>query len=378
MGMLLPISTLTVTRFRSLRGLTAGPFGRVNLITGKNNTGKSTLLEAIRVLVTDGAPGTLFSILNYREELTASDREAPITPLDSPWFSSLFSDFPDLTGCGEPFTVSSAAGDSMPLKTVEIKVGWYSEQVDDETGNHRFIPVTGTDPPDENEAVPFLEIKAPHRQRRIRLDSLRSMAGRRVVEGMGTEGLRMPCLYLDPFSGRSPSHLGVLWDAIALTSRERQVVEALRIISPDIEAVSMIGSGNGNRFRTAIAKSRQFRAPVSLRTFGDGVNRLFGIILSLVNAAGGVLLVDEIENGLHHSILPDVWKIIFQMADELNVQIFATSHSWDCVDSFQQAANVHPQTGVLARLTSLNGKIIPTLFSENELRIAARDQIEVR
>ncbi|RYD26552.1 MAG: ATP-binding protein, partial [Verrucomicrobiaceae bacterium] len=189
---------------------------------------------------------------------------------------------------------------------------------------------------------------------------------------------RMPCLYLDPFSGRSPSRLGVLWDAIALTNGEKQVVEALRIISPDIEAVSMIGSENGNRSRTVIAKSRQFRAPVSLRTFGDGVNRLFGIILSLVNAAGGVLLVDEIENGLHHSILPEVWRVIFQMADELNVQIFATSHSWDCVDSFQQAANVHPQTGVLARLTALDGRIIPTLFSENELRIAARDQIEVR
>src|SRR6478752_10031913 len=133
MGLSLPISTLKVTRFRTLRNLTAGPFGRVNLITGRNNTGKSTLLEAIRVLVTDGAPSTLFSILNYREESMVSDGEVPVTPPGSPWFSSLFSDFPDLSGCGEPFTVSNAGGDAKYLNTVEVKVGWYSEVVDAET-----------------------------------------------------------------------------------------------------------------------------------------------------------------------------------------------------------------------------------------------------
>lgn len=193
-----------------------------------------------------------------------------------------------------------------------------------------------------------------------------------------SEGPRIPCIYLDPFSSRSTSHLATQWDAIALTDAEKLVVEALRIISPDIEAVSMIGSEGGSRSRTAIAKSECFSSPISLRSFGDGVNRLFGIILSLVNASGGVLLVDEIENGLHHSILVEVWNVIFQMAELLNVQVFATSHSWDCVDSFQQAANSHPQTGVLARLTAVDDRIIPTLFSEEELRIAARDQIEAR
>lgn len=374
--MSLPVSTLTVTRFRSLRNLTVGPFGRVNLITGKNNTGKSTLLEAIRVLVTDGAPSTLFSILNYRGESAVSDRELPITLPESPWFSSLFSCFPNLSGCSEPFSISSGNGDSESTKTVEVKVGWYSEQVDEKTGDRRTVPTTETDLFGETDSVPFLEIKNPYRQRRIRLDDRRALLRRGLIDL--AEAPRIPCIYIEPFSSRSTSQLGALWDAIALTNGEKQVVEALRIIAPDIEAVSMIGSETSSRPRTAIAKSRQFRAPVSLRTFGDGVNRLFGIILSLVNAEGGVLLVDEIENGLHHSILPEVWRVIFRMAEELNIQVFATTHSWDCVDAFQQAANEHPEVGVLARLTAYDGRIIPTLFSENELRIAARDQIEVR
>jgi hypothetical protein len=170
----------------------------------------------------------------------------------------------------------------------------------------------------------------------------------------------------------------VLWDSIALKEEEKQVVVALQIISSDIEAVSMIGSDVGSRSRPAIAKSRVYPNPIPLRTFGDGVNRLFGIILSLSCAKGGVLLVDEIENGLHHSILTKVWAVIFQMARTLNVQVFATTHSWDCIKSFQEAANNDAEEGVLVRLTLKGDAVIPTLLREEQLRIASRDQIELR
>jgi AAA15 family ATPase/GTPase len=88
--------------------------------------------------------------------------------------------------------------------------------------------------------------------------------------------------------------------------------------------------------------------------------------------------VDEIENGLHHSILTKVWKVIFQMARTLNVQVFATSHSWDCIESFQDAANSDPGDGVLVRLTANADTVVSTLFREDELKIAARNQIELR
>lgn len=66
------VRNLEIKGFRALSELSIAPFGRVNLITGKNNAGKSSLLEAIRILVTGGALRTLFDILNYREELGAS------------------------------------------------------------------------------------------------------------------------------------------------------------------------------------------------------------------------------------------------------------------------------------------------------------------
>jgi hypothetical protein len=74
----------------------------------------------------------------------------------------------------------------------------------------------------------------------------------------------------------------------------------------------------------------------------------------------------------------DIWRAIFRLAKDLNVQVFATSHSWDCVRAFQEAASESPQDGVLVRLSRLDDRIVPTLFSEKELKIVTRDGIEVR
>ncbi len=81
---------------------------------------------------------------------------------------------------------------------------------------------------------------------------------------------------------------------------------------------------------------------------------------------------------MHHSILEKVWETVFHLARSLDVQVFATTHSWDCIRSFQKAAGKDPEDGVLIRVTNRDGIIIPTLFREDELAIAAREHIEVR
>jgi AAA15 family ATPase/GTPase len=115
-----------------------------------------------------------------------------------------------------------------------------------------------------------------------------------------------------------------------------------------------------------------------LRSFGDGLNRLFGIVLSLVNAKDGFLLIDEFENGMHHTVQLDVWRGIFRLSKLLNVQVFATSHSWDAVETFQKAAAEDREEGLLIRLSKKGDEVIPTLFREGELAVAARNKIEVR
>jgi AAA15 family ATPase/GTPase len=111
--------------------------------------------------------------------------------------------------------------------------------------------------------------------------------------------------------------------------------------------------------------------------------RILQLILAVFPARGGFLLIDEFENGLHFSVQEEVWKIIFMLAKELDIQVFATTHSWDCIESFTKVALSVPDNGVLfkmsrSRLTSDNGKIIATVYNEAALQTITASELEVR
>ncbi len=127
-----------------------------------------------------------------------------------------------------------------------------------------------------------------------------------------------------------------------------------------------------------MVRASNIARPVSLGTFGDGASRIFALALALVNAQGGILLVDEFENGLHHTVQTDVWRMVFRLAERLDVQVFVTTHSRDAVRTFQQAAAESPEEGVLLRLTRVGDDIVPTVASEDDLAVATRHDIEVR
>ena len=76
---------------------------------------------------------------------------------------------------------------------------------------------------------------------------------------------------------------------------------------------------------------------VPLQMMGEGMMRLAAIALTIANTENGTVLIDEIENGLHHSVLVKVWKAIINVAKKSNVQIFATTHSWECIQAAHEA-----------------------------------------
>ena len=93
------------------------------------------------------------------------------------------------------------------------------------------------------------------------------------------------------------------------------------------------------------------------------------------------LLIDEVENGIHYSLQRDFWKMIMKAAHENNVQVFATTHSWDCVRGFAWAAEEMEEVeGALIRLQRQrkNGRLRAVEYSENDLKFASEHGIEVR
>jgi hypothetical protein len=172
---------------------------------------------------------------------------------------------------------------------------------------------------------------------------------------------------------------GALWDTIALTEYEDYVAEALRIIDPLVDRITFVNEET-NRSRKPVVKLKKHKNVLPLQSMGDGMNRILTIILALVNAADGYLLIDEFENGLHHTVQEDLWKMIFKLAKELNVQVFATTHSDDCIHAFESVLNSegNQSEGQYFRLERFGDIIKPIFYSANELEIAAEQNIETR
>jgi AAA15 family ATPase/GTPase len=112
--------------------------------------------------------------------------------------------------------------------------------------------------------------------------------------------------------------------------------------------------------------------------------RILQLVLKVFSAKGGFLLIDEFENGLHYSVQEKVWALLFQLSKELNIQIFVTTHSWDCIESFSKIAIENKNIeGVLFRVgksirDSEKGRVIATVFDEEQLYSITQSDVEVR
>lgn len=368
--------TLTIERFRAFRHLAIDGLGHVNLITGRNNTGKSSVLEALRILASDASPSVIYDILRFREE-EPRETEEPARRSDAPSLfalSSLFHGFPEFSVKLEPMVIE-ASGSQRSMR-LSIEAGLYSDERTADGISRRLLQKQEFF--GEGEILPALVVEAGGAQRVLPLDSLSRYYRRRLPTALYQSEPRLPCVFVSPYGGEGTATLGSLWDKVALSDREEDVIDALRIIDPGISAVSMIGGEGPRQPRTAIVRSKGLSRPVNLRSFGDGLNRLFAIVLSLVNAQDGLLLIDEFENGLHYSVQLDVWRAILRLARRLKVQVMATSHSWDAIEAFQKATSEDRGEGVLVRLSRKGEDIVPTIFREDELAVATRDRIEVR
>ena len=180
------------------------------------------------------------------------------------------------------------------------------------------------------------------------------------------------------------TRLAVLWNTIALTDAEDFLVGTMsRHLDEKVQRMGVVndtGGAPGSLSKRAVfVKLHGHPRPVPLKSFGDGAVRLFGAALELTHSRDGLLLIDEAENGLHHTVQADFWRLVLQAAHDGDVQVLATTHSWDCIVGFARAATECEHTdGVLVRLERSEEECRAVVYSEDELKIAADRRIEVR
>ena len=355
---------LTIRGFRGIKELTLPKLGRVNLLAGKNNTGKSSVLEALLLHAQNGSPEVIKEILAFRGEVVEFIETAGTPRLGISFeIMNLFRGSSILSDDFKPIHVSAnVKGDTTMLS---MDIGLVCHKVSNISASNQKA-----DEPTPDDKVEILRVRTENGISDFPLEIFQSYLRSNAVRHRIEE--RMPCRIVNPSINQNSTKLSHLWDKVALTHCERDVVEALRLFDTRIEAVSDIRRGR------PMVRSKIIDSPVPLRSFGDGMNRMLGIILSLVNARGGILLVDEFENGLHYSVQPDAWRMVFKLARDLNVQVFATTHSRDTIRSFTQVAISSEDIGALIRLNRRGDVIMPITYTEDELEIAYNHAIEVR
>ncbi|MGD1704506.1 AAA family ATPase [Dapis sp. BLCC M229] len=372
---------MTINNFRCFQSFELQQLNRVNLLVGMNNSGKTSILEAIQLLYSAYQPAQLQKIMFYRGEYLwrERDKQLDIRHLFYGREISVGSKF-SIVGTNDKYQenlIASIQADS-PNKLDEQKDLFdNSEEISDEL--------------DELEDIVFMldwKKKEVSIRRRLSPDGgmdVRILRSSRITTEAVTKSQFITPLSLDI------DEITQLFDEIVLTPEENLTLEALQIIEPKIERIASIGPekyGSNTRilstrnvgarggFRVKVSDQKQ---PIPIGSMGEGIWRILALAIALVSAQGGVLLVDEIDTGLHFSTMSDMWKLIWKTAKKLDVQVFATTHNSDCWSSL---ADVIKSEGLESEEISIHrieaDKNSSVVFTEPEIVIAAKRDIEVR
>jgi len=154
-------------------------------------------------------------------------------------------------------------------------------------------------------------------------------------------------------------------ESLALTEDEAVLVGALNIIDPKIERVAAIVTDLGRL-------STLRRGGVYVRREGETER------LSLGSMGDGMwLLVDEIDTGVHYTALPEVWRFLLEVSEQLDVQVFATTHSRDCVEALAEALEARGDSAATVQRIEA-GRRESVVFEAGDIIYAARADVEVR
>lgn len=252
------LPSLKVINFRAFRQLDIEKLGRVNLITGRNSVGKTSLLEALEVYARRADPMVLRSILTRRSELRGLERnEEGIS--DDQLFSTirhLLHGRPRITDKSLEFSISPATYD---LNALRVKVGWIFRERDAEgpaTFTSRWSDYAGD--VDDEGCTPGVQVTFGSHTTLYTLE--RAISPRLAYRS----DIPTTTFLFVPVQGLAMETTAVLWDKIALTDEEPIVLDALRVVAPEVERIAFIRP-NGVRSVLPIVRIRGVDDPTPVQ-----------------------------------------------------------------------------------------------------------------
>lgn len=344
--------SFAVRQFRLFKEFRIEGFQRVNLITGRNNVGKTSLLEALFLhcgAVNVNLPFTIEALRGVTQFQGSLDEA----------LSGLFNEF-----------------DSKP--TIELEG---TDQLDiKRVCRLRIVPAPTIIQPGEAEAPPAAGAQA------IEItfyDPLRPdpLSTRAVLEKgkLRLEPAPIPPLYpgffLSPRSADHKSDAEKFSEIVKTVGEEQKLLDAFRVIESAIKAVRLLSHGGVTMIHVDVGLPHFLPLPYA----GEGMVRLAAILVAIANAQNGVVFIDEFENGVHYSILGKMWEATASFAERFNTQLFLTTHSAECVRSAHEVFAQREYAFKLFRLQRESDRTVSAkAFSRDAIEAALKTDLELR
>lgn len=334
---------LIVSFFRAFKHLEISPLHRVNLIAGGNNVGKTSVLETIWFASQDNPLNPIASSLFRRSATTNTKQNSQEFQDDRDNYWKWLFYQKDMSRCATISLLASSTDESP--RTLLFS----SSEQGHLTATNKDNKTIANWPP-----LPF----AP----------------------MASNSNAMPRLACTTLSSALPSPVedAEQVNMVSVLERDEELTAYLRLIDSRITKLKYLKLPKHQHpyVYVGLETSKELIPATQL---GQGFNRMLGLFSSLMIEGTRILLIDEFENGLQHDALVPVWSALGKFAREHDVQIFATTHSYECIAAAHEAFTEHPDDFAVIKLRpdpSLG--IAAFVLDHAHVDVALKTEMEIR
>ncbi|MBD3275644.1 MAG: AAA family ATPase [Candidatus Marinimicrobia bacterium] len=355
-----------IKNFRCFRDFKYSSLDRVNLITGMNNVGKTALLEAIWLHQGRNNPQLSLNINAKRGLNEFNSKE---------FLLDIFNDF----NFDKEISIKSVDSDNFKRSTIiKSKESSFTELPLNENGD---TDVTEDESTRNIQAmsnrVIFTYKNATDDTFQTQMNLFENIeTGNRGIQFHGKKAENIPQgIFISSSASSNPQENAERFGELTRQKRKEEIIQLLKHLTPELRDLEIIPMGKTSIIHGDLNTDRLY--PIQL--LGDGLNRLLTYGLAITASKNGIVLIDEIENGLHYSVLPKIWSALAELARKSNVQLFATTHSEECIRAaYNSFSKSEKYDFKLHRIDKYDNEISQTTYEKDTLGPAIEQGFEVR
>lgn len=335
-GNISQFSSLIIQKYKIYNEFSLNGLNRINIFAGPNNTGKTTLLEAIYLLTKQNNIGAYFEIIKFRNKLDK---------LDTKYLNDYIKEDIAIEGVFNQVNTNIMIKKA-PASDIDKK--------DDYITSYKVISrIDG----DELSSIVHTFENNPIQRYYEKIEVLCNS------------------IFKSPFFFNKNELVNTHKKNIELKEFNNIVEFIKEFIDKNINTINLTEENDIKRF---LIDSTSFGESLDITNYGEGLQRIFEIALSFAYCKNGVLLIDEIETAIHYSLLIEFTKFIQQLADKFNVQVFITSHSKECIGAFIENGYKNDDIAFFTLVRAKDDKIKSIRYDAENLENELNQNLEIR